>query len=225
MISSPSPAGLRLPPAPFAHTPHPDPLRGSGLPRGQPRSHGCPGPAPPGRVLQPTPCPGQWPRGRKRRERVAALAAHSAQPPRPRGRARSARPDPCHGPPRSPSRRRPRPPHPNGRERPGEPQAPRPPAGAPPPRLAPRAAADKGRGSRRGRGLTGLPPLPGAAVRGGRPGWKSRLPAQRFQVQRRRGRVLSEHRWGLARPGGRGAYGRATAGPGVPPTPGQPRRG
>lgn len=112
-----------------SHTPplvtaHPDPLCGSGLPRGRPPSRGCPGPAQPGRLLKPTPRPGQKPLGRKREGggsggrslRTAAAAAPGGPGP---PAARSARPDPCHGPPRSPSRRRPRPPHPNGREGPG----------------------------------------------------------------------------------------------------------
>lgn len=79
--------------------------------------------------------------------------------------ARRARPDPCHGPPRSPSRRRPRPPHPSGREGPG---------GAGRTAAAGRGsrawraglAAGKGRWICRGPGLTGLPPLPDTAVRG-----------------------------------------------------------
>lgn len=186
------------------HTPltaHPDPLCGSGLPRGRLPSRGCPGPTQLGRLLKPTPRPGQRPPGRKREGggsggrslRTAAAAPGGPGPPA----ARSARPDPCHGPPRSPSCRRPRPPHPNGREGPvgtartaaarrGSAAAP----GAP-------GCAGKGRQSRRGRGLTGqLPPLPGTAVRYGRPGWKPRLPSQRFRARRRRReRVLREHRW------------------------------
>lgn len=110
--------------------------------------------------------------------------------------ARSARPDPCHGPPRSPSRRRPRPPHPKGQE--GPRGAARTAATSRGSATAP-GAPGKGRWSRRCRGLTGLPPLPGTAVPATGPAGNRASP----HTGSGRGKALSTHRWGVARSGER----------------------